>query len=190
MTTATETQNWFILRGDNKYGPYDYQTMIVLIQKNELYDYNYVWSDHLDGWSLLGELPEFSRDRFARIIENNLPMKKAFIERKGERVETSIPVYGHDERTFFDGFVVSLSVSGALVLLNNPLLNPGEEITLHFRGGTPFNLKAEIIRKNFNRKRINVKSGLHYAVRFLPLNDLATKELQKIIQNSNKQGGQ
>lgn len=191
MNAHATTQNWFILRGDTQYGPYDYAAMIQLIQKNELYDYNYVWSEHLDGWTPMGELPEFSRDRFARIIENNLPVKSAFITRGAPRVDTKIPVYGHNNRAFFDGTVLSLSENGALILLNTPLLNPQDEINLHFRecdeNGTPFNIKATVVRKNFNRKRLNVKSGLTYAVRFDSVNDLASKELHNLVHT--KLGG-
>lgn len=43
----------------------------------------------------------------------------------------------------------------------------------------PFNILCEIVRKNYSKQRLNVKSGLHYAVRFLQVSETGTAQLTK-----------
>ncbi len=174
--TAVNAQQWYVLRGEMKYGPYEYRSLITMIQNGELFDYNYVWAPHLENWSLVGELQDFSRDRLCRLIETKDHIAGAFKDRKAARVDLITPVYAHNDYNFFDGHTLSVSENGALVLLNDPLLLPSQKILMHFRESElnplGFNVLAEIVRKNYSKQRLNVKSGLHYAVRFLQVQDL------------------
>lgn len=195
-------EEWFILRGEIKYGPYEYRAMITMIQNGELYDYNYVWSARLESWTLLGDLPDFSKDRLCLLIETKDHLSGSFADRQVPRVEMRIPIYGHNDHNFFDGHSISLSENGALLLLNDPLLLPSQKIMLHFRvpmqieqnpsGPSSFNAAAEIIRKNYSKQRLNVKSGLHYAVRFLQVQehglDLLTKWTRKGVSKGETNG--
>lgn len=179
---ATDTnQKWYILRGDMKYGPYEYRSLITMIQNGELYDYNFVWAPHMEQWALVGDLQEFSKDRLCRLIETKDHLAGAFKDRKAPRLDLVIPVFAHNDHNLFDGHTLSVSENGALVLLNDPLLLPGQKILLHFRQGDAnplaFNALAEIVRKNFSKQRLNVKSGLHYAVRFLQVQDHGKAQL-------------
>lgn len=162
---------WYILRGELKYGPYDYRSLISMLQNGELFDYNYVWSGHLENWTLLGDLQEFSKDRMCRLLESGEDLADAFKERQGPRVNLEVPVYAHNNQSMFDGHTITVSENGALVLLNDPLLLPGQTILMNFRpfelNPQSFNVLCEIVRKNYSKQRLNVKSGLHYAVRFL-----------------------
>lgn len=171
----SQGQNWYVLRGEMKYGPYEYKSLITMIQSGELYDYNFIWAPHLETWTLLGELPEFSKDRLCRLIETKDHLAGAFIERKAPRKDVVVPVFAHNQEHFFDGHTVSISDNGALILMNDPLLLPAQKIILHFRqcdlNPVSFNVEGEIIRKNFTKHRLNVKSGLHYAVRFLQVQE-------------------
>ncbi len=185
--TTSETQKindqWYILRGEMKYGPYAYKTMISMIQNSELQDYNYAWAPHLESWTLVGELAEFSKDRLCRLIETKDHLAGSFMDRKCPRIDMAIPIWAHNEQLFFDGQSLSLSENGALLLLNNPLLQPGEKILVSFRtsdnNNETFNVLCEIIRKNYTKQRLNVKSGLHYAVRFLSVQDNGKQLLEK-----------
>lgn len=192
MLAQNESRNqWYILRGETKYGPFEYGAMIRMLQTNELYDYNYVWAPHLDSWTLLNEIPDFSRDRLARLIENNAEVKSAFITRKAPRVDRTIPVYGHNNHLFFDGHSMSLSESGALLMLNTPLLLPGQDLLIHFRederNPKAFNATAQIVRKNFTRSRLNVKSGLQYAIKFVQVSPFGREALHSFVQEQSKE---
>ncbi|MGZ3768086.1 MAG: PilZ domain-containing protein [Bdellovibrio sp.] len=183
VQTSTNQTQWYILRGEMKYGPYDYRSLISMLQTGELLEYNYVWASHLENWTLVSDLQEFSKDRLCRLLETKDQLSTAFKERKYPRADVVVQVYGHNDHNFFDGNTLSVSENGALVLLNDPLLLPGQKVLLHFRNNEmnakSFNVLCEIIRKNFSKQRLNVKSGLHYAVRFLSVQDQGMVQLTK-----------
>lgn len=183
QATTTNPAQWYILRGEMKYGPYEYKSLISMLQSGELLDYNYVWAPHLENWTLVSDCQEFSKDRLCRLIETRDHLSGAFKDRKCPRVDLVVPVYAHNDHNFFDGHTLSVSESGALVLLNDPLLLPGQKVLLHFKNSEnnpqSFNVLCEIIRKNFSKQRLNVKSGLHYAVRFLSVQDQGMVQLTK-----------
>ncbi len=172
---------WFVLIGDQKYGPYDYQTMIHMMQKNELLDYNYVWAAHLESWTPIYQLEEFSKDRFQLLLQKESDYLNSFIQRKSQRIDVDIPLMGHNTIRFFDGKVTSLSENGALCMINTPLIQVGDVLKMHIKtndqNGVPFNTEAEVIRKNFSKQRLNSKSGLYYAIRF---NDIQPVGLEQI----------
>lgn len=172
---------WYILRGEMKYGPYDYRSMISMLQNGELFDYNYVWSGHLESWTALGDLQEFSKETLIRLIQTRDHLNDAFKNRQATRVDVKVPVFAHNDHNFFDGHTLSISENGALVLLNDPLLYLGQRIIINFRTSEinpqSFNVFCEVVRKNFSKQRINVKSGLHYAVRFLQVQDQGKEQL-------------
>lgn len=180
-----QESKWYILRGENKYGPFEFPSMIAMIQKGELFDYNYVWSPHLEGWQPLGEIEEFSKDRLSLIIKTQDPLSHAFNRRGSDRAEVIIPIFGHNDEFFFNGQLISISVNGALVLINNPLLLPGQKMILHLSENSvnvkSFNVLAQIVRKNFSRQRLNVKSGLNYAVRFVESPDWAPQQIKDLV---------
>lgn len=184
MTAAAgQAQSWFILRGEMKYGPYEYRSLITMIQNGELLDYNYVWAPHLETWTLMGDLPEFSKDRLCRLIETKDHIAGAFKDRQCPRVDLIVPVFAHNSDHFFDGYTTSVSENGALILMNDPLLLPSQKVLVHFRecdlNPQSFNAEAEIVRKNFTKQRLNVKSGLHYAVRFLQVQEHGKAQLKQ-----------
>lgn len=189
---ATTNIQWYILRGEMKYGPYEYRSLITMIQTGELQDYNYVWASHLDNWTLVGELQDFSKDRLARLIQTKDHLAGSFKDRQATRVDVISPVYAHNDHNFFDGHTLSVSENGALVLLNDPLLLPGQKIMLHFRESEVnpqgFNVLCEIVRKNYSKQRLNVKSGLHYAVRFLQVQDQGKTQLTNWTSGGGSKG--
>ncbi len=178
--TEAQKNEWFVLIGDQKYGPYDYKVVIQMIQTNQLMDYNYVWANHLEAWTQIHQLEDFSKDRFQVLLQKESEFLGAFTKRTNPRVELDIPVLGHNNIRFFDGKLVSVSEVGGLCLLNTPLIQVGDALKLHVKApNVGFNVEAEIIRKNFSKQRLNSKSGLYYAVRF---HDIQTAGLKQIRQ--------
>lgn len=177
--------NWYVLIGDQKYGPYDYKTMINMLQTNQLMDYNYVWAAHLEGWTQIHQLEDFSKDRFQLLLQKESDYLTAFIKRDKPRIEVNIPLLGHNSIRFFDGKVTSISESGALCLLNTPLVQVGDQLKIHLKAkedsAASFNIEAEVIRKNFSKQRLNSKSGLYYAIRFNDIQSIGLNQIQKWV---------
>ena len=184
-TTNMNQQNWFILAGDQKYGPYDYKTMIQMYQKNQLLDHNYIWAPHIGSWTPVHQLEEFSQDRIKLLMKDNPEFSEVFVSRKNKRSQVSSPLLGHNYLRFFDGEIVSVSKEGGLCLLNSPILQVGDRLKLHIKAdknfSRSFNVECEIIRKNFSQQRINSKSGLYYAVRFHDIQKSGVEEIQNWI---------
>jgi hypothetical protein len=180
-----ELKNWYILRGDTQYGPYDYAVMIRMVQNNEIQDYNYVWAPHLETWLMLGECPDFSKDRLALLIRENETLRNEFSKREASRRDVRSPVLGHNGTTFFDGDCHSISQNGALILINTPLLLPEDQIVLHFCSSSTFpegfKVLAQVVRKNFTKQRLNTKSALQYAVRFLQVQTDGLKQIKTLF---------
>lgn len=185
-----QLNQWYILRGEMKFGPYEYKVLLQMLQKGELFDYNYAWAPHLEKWTLIGELQEFAKEQLLDIIHGESELSGAFIKRVNPRVQKNVNLLAHNNHRLFDGNSLSLSTNGALLLLNDPLLLPGQRIMLHFNSESPFNALAEVVRKNLSRTRLNVKSGLHYAVRFLQLQPEGLKQIQKWIESSKSTKGE
>lgn len=177
--------NWHVLMGDQKYGPYDYKTVIQMLQTNQLMDYNFVWAPHLEAWTQIHHLEDFSKDRFQILMQKESDLLSAFVTRTKARVEIDIPVLGHNSIRFFDGRLVSVSESGGLCLLNTPLIQLGDQLKLHIKtkdsSETSFNIECEVIRKNFSKQRLNSKSGLYYAVRFLDIQPTGLSTIKKWV---------
>ncbi|MCX7978612.1 MAG: GYF domain-containing protein [Bdellovibrionaceae bacterium] len=185
MNGFAQNKNWYILSGEEKIGPFSYGEMISLMQQGELQDYHYVWAPHMELWTLLGETPEFSPDRIARIYEKEQSQKPAFEKRQHERIDVKFEALAHNQQLLFYGECTSLSEGGALVYLNTPILLPKDEIVFHLPSNgelsRPISAKAQILRKGITRSKIHVRSGLQYAVRFLQLPDSARISIRELV---------
>lgn len=174
QTTIDIQDHWYVLRQSKKQGPYTYADMILQVQKDELMDYQYVWAPHLEQWTVLAEVEDFSKDRLIRLLEMQEAQKDALVlpfeKRICERVNAELKVFAHDEKKFFDGYCLSLSRHGGFFLLNEPLLQPQTSVEIHLieqEGVTnAFTVRGQIKSKKYSRNRINSKSGLHYVVLF------------------------
>ena len=179
--------NWYILNGNLKVGPYDYKKMINMIQKNELMDYSYVWAPHLPKWAQVYSLPDFSRDRFL-LLKNHPEYKDAFIQRKNPRVANQVEVLGHNHIRFFDGVLTSVSQEGGLCLINTPLVQVGDKIKMHLKSTASttasFNIEGVVTRKNFTKERLNSKSGLYYVINFVDLEPAGLEQIKSWINHS------
>lgn len=192
------SNEWHVLKGEAKFGPYTYAELIMMMQSNTVFNFDYVWAPHLDSWTAIGDLPEFSIDRLSRLAEKSLSQdqESAFARRKHERILCSLPVFVHDHSRLWDGVAENLSSGGALILMENPFLLPGHLIHVHFRtqsrldsteknnsNSLAFNVTAEILTKRLTKQRIQHDTRIHYAVKFLQVSEAGQNEIQTWIKH-------
>ena len=174
MNTEQNQTTWYVLRGEERLGPYSYAQMAEFIQHHALLDYHYVWSSHLDQWTMLCDLKEFASEN----------LKPFFFERRNPRKKVNLPILIHDNKRIFTGELTSLSVQGGLIRINSPLLNPGDQLTLHVFANNQienaFLMSSKILRKGFAKGRINVKTDMDYAVRFLQVPENGLIQITKM----------
>lgn len=186
MNQSFPETGWYVLIGDQKYGPYEYKVMIHMMQTNQLMDYTYIWAEHLDSWTQVGLLEEFSRSRLQVLLQQQSPeFSDSFILRKNKRSDVKIPLLGHNSTRFFDGELLSISENGGMCLINSPLVQVGDRVKLHIKpqgdSERAFNVEAEVIRKNFSKQRLNTKSGLHYAIKFHDIQPVGLNQIKKWV---------
>jgi len=185
----SSNNSWFILMGDQKYGPYEYKVVIQMLQSHQLMDYNYVWAPHLSAWTQVGQLPDFSKERFQELMsKKDSDLADAFFQRKNIRVNVNVPILGHNHIRFFDGQLISVSKAGGLCLINSPLVQVGDKLKVHFKSdehhSVVFNVECEVVRKNFSKQRLNSKSGLYYAIRFYDIQTEGVNQIQNWIEKN------
>lgn len=185
LDIATSNE-WHVLKGETQYGPYTYEEMIRMMQNNTVFSFDYVWSPHLESWTALADLAEFSPDRLRSLAEKNAGETDAgFNRRQHERVYCQLPVYVNDQQTLWEGTAENLSEGGALILMKNPVLLPGHIVHIHFRSRTnselSFNCTAEILTKRLVKQRIQHDTGIHYAVKFLQKSPAGEKQIATLL---------
>lgn len=192
MSLALEistSNEWHVIKGQDKYGPYTYVDIIQMLQNNTLFSFDYVWSPHLENWTPIADLAEFSPDRLSRLAKKD-SQGTAFNRRSSERVSLEVPVLCHDHSKMWPGSCENLSEGGALILMQNPVLLPGNMIHIHFRSGNEndhsFNCVAEIITKRLTKQRIQHDTGLHYAVKFIQVLPVGESQIKKWIKENKK----
>lgn len=185
LAIEVQTSNeWHVLKGETQYGPYTYEEMIRMMQGKLVFGFDYVWSPHMEAWTPMADCEEFSADRLARLHEKNAN-QQVFNRREHERVFCKLPVLVNDQHTLWEGMVEQISEGGALILMKNPVLLPGDMVHVHFRSrnekDTAFNCTAEILTKRLVKNRIQHDTGIHYAVKFLKKTEFGDLQIQTWI---------
>lgn len=182
MSTSNE---WHLIKGEVKYGPYTYAELIHMMQEKIVFNFDYVWAPHLDSWTPIGELAEFTTERLSLLAEKNKD-SKVFNRREHERVHCDIDVYIHDNQKLWEGKAENLSEGGALLLIRNPMLLPGDMVHIHFKKtgeeDISINVTAEILTKRLTKSRIQFNTGVHYAVKFVKLSKESDRQINNWIQ--------
>ncbi len=177
---------WFVLKNEDKLGPFSYTEMIQLLQESKLFPFDYVWTDGMDTWTPVADVEAYSPARLAKMMVSE-EMQTAFAKRRFPRVDASLPVMVHNDDRFGSGLLQSLSVGGALVNVDLPTLLPQETVLVHCRGIEgmiePFNFEFSISNKSWNRNRIQHKSKVSYAGSFVEISPLALAQIRLFIEN-------
>ena len=60
---ATDPHEWYILKGENRTGPFAFIDLIKMLQEKSLYEYEYVWRPGMDSWQRVAEVVDFKPDK-------------------------------------------------------------------------------------------------------------------------------
>lgn len=187
-------KEWYIARGEKKYGPYSLDEMIVLRQQRKIFEYDLVWKSGLRQWKVLIQTEEFSAQAMA---ERSMKAETCdvFNRRKWPRVKVEMPAYVHNNQNLWVAKTLNISQGGTLLELNTPFLKVGDQIHIHFQGplheNTKFSCTGEITGKRFTHERIHVNSHIQYNVRFEAMDPEAQPKLiswvDEILNKKEKQ---
>jgi hypothetical protein len=163
-------KDWFVLKAQQKFGPYSYEDMISMKQKKQLYDFDYVWKAGFNVWMPVAHVEELSSTRFLQWIKENPKNSNHLVPRTTTRILHITPLSIHNNSNLWKGSTHSLSINGAQITMNNPFVLPGQEIHIHFESARStdiaFSVIGEVIGKKYSTQRLKFNSPLQYIVRF------------------------
>lgn len=190
---------WFVLKGDHRFGPFDYLELVRLLQEKNLNDWDYVWTKRLPKWSRLSSLPEFHMETIQHLRESlseNLGggVNEVFFRRRFARAHFEGSIIVHNNQKLFRGRSIEMSAGGLSLHLNEGDLKVGDTVHLHVKPSreTPaFNSGCEVM----SRRVLNAgdpKSPVVYGLKFHNLEDRVKSEIDGWAtrqSNDSKQRG-
>lgn len=178
---------WFVLKGDNRFGPFSHAEVVRMLQDKTVYEFDYVWHAKLPAWERIASLAEFGPDTIRKLRDaGESGVNEIFFRRRHARTNYGASLLVHDNRHVYKGRSIEISVGGAGIVIENALLQPGDKLYLHFKPGDgvpPFNATCEVVSKRFVNAS-DKAAPVQYGVKFTQiaqqtqelLNDLAMKK--------------
>lgn len=175
-------KEWFILKEGNNYGPFCQLDLLQMLQEKTLFEYDYVWHSKLPAWKRVAEVEDFSESNIRSLVESSdVDMSEIFFRRRHVRASYGASLIVHNSKTVFRGQALEISVGGAGVLIDNPNLQPGQSLFLHFQPGDgvpPFNAVCQIVSKKFVKEGPSTLGSVKYGVKFTTLNQSVRESIQ------------
>ncbi|MCB0363359.1 MAG: DUF4339 domain-containing protein [Bdellovibrionales bacterium] len=188
--TIDKTQNsfnyfaieWYILKGENKFGPFSYADIIRMLQQKVAYEFDFVWHAGLNTWQRIADLDAFKPEHISQIHQSALPeMTEVFFRRRHRRVRFGGTILIHDNKNVWRGTGVEISSGGAGVVMENASIVPGQILYLHFKPGDgvpPFNATCEVVSKQYVEGVADQKTPIRYGLKFTSISPVAQSLLQ------------
>lgn len=164
------SHEWFILKGENKFGPFAYTDVVKMLQQGVVYEFDFAWHEGREGWDRIAELSYFNKDNMRALKENSMPeISEVFFRRRHRRVNYGSTIIVHDNKKVWKGKAVEISEGGAGVIMENAMVIPGQELYLHFKPGDgvpPFNAVCEVVSKQYVSDLADKSSPVRYGLKF------------------------
>lgn len=180
------SKEWFVLKGENKFGPFSYPDVIKMLQQGVVYEFDFTWHEGMENWKRIAEVTYFDSEHIRMLKESTMPeISEVFFRRRYKRVKYGGTILVHDHKSVWRGKGVEISEGGAGVVMENAMILPGQEIFLHFKpgdGAPPFNAVCEVVSKQFLSEVSNPKTPIKYGLKFKSVNT----EVQKLLKEYTK----
>lgn len=172
-------QEWFVLKGENRYGPFALTELIKMLQEKSLFEYEYIWRSGMSNWQRVAEVDEFKPEKIRELKEVK-DMSEVFFRRRHARAKYDGSIIVHDNKRVWKGRGIEISAGGAGLVIENSMLIPGQVLYLHFKPGDgvpPFNAVCEVVSKRFLKGIKHQEQAIHYGVKFTTIGDKAIGNL-------------
>ncbi|KYG65994.1 hypothetical protein AZI86_02695 [Bdellovibrio bacteriovorus] len=183
MKDALKDKEWFILKEGNNYGPFSQLELVQMLQEKTLFEHDYIWHAKLPAWKRVAEVEEFTPEAI-RVMKTtmDLDLSEIFFRRRHARASYGASLIVHNNKSVFRGQALEISAGGAGVLIDNPNLQPGQSLFLHFQPGNgvpPFNAVCQIVSKQFVKDPSSGVDPIKYGVKFTTL----SQSVRETIRN-------
>jgi hypothetical protein len=177
---------WFVLKGENKFGPFAYTDLVKMLQQGVVFEFDFAWHAGLSGWERIAQIPSFDRDHLKQLKESSMPeISEVFFRRRYRRVKYGGTILVHDNKKVWKGTGVEISEGGAGVVMENAMVLPGQELYLHFKPGDgvpPFNAVCEVVSKQYVSDVPNPNTPVRYGLKFKTVSN----DTQKFLKDYTK----
>ncbi len=174
-------REWYILKGENKFGPFAYTDVIRMLQQKAVFEFDFAWHPGLDAWKRVAECTEFAAESIRTLKDNQSgEVEEVFFRRRHQRVGYGGTILVHDNKTVWKGQGVEISAGGAGVVMENAMVVPGQILYLHFKPGDgvpPFNAICEVVNKRFSSTVQERNAPIEYGLKFINVSQATQKFL-------------
>lgn len=180
-------QEWYILKWDNKYGPFSYVEVVKMLQGKSVFEFDYIWRNGEDNWKRIAEVKDFDSSNIKDLYnqKEDPAVKDSFFRRRHERKAFNGSIIIHDNDRVWKGDAIEISEGGAGIVMKNSLIKPGEKIFLHVKPGDnvpPFNAICEVVSKKFTKEVNSREAPVKYGVKFLKIHSAHLEHIKEYIK--------
>ena len=202
VTSLRAREEWWILKEDNRFGPFDYLEIVRLLQKRKtlsetsgehsslvsqsaIQDWDYVWTRRMTEWKRISSLPEFQpqvikglRKELAEKLGNQV--NEVFFRRRFARANLNSTLLVHDNQKLMPATSVELSAGGMSLKLTEGALAIGSNVMVHFRPSADvpaFNAECEVLSRRITNAS-DPMSPVIYGLKFLNVDDQITTDIE------------
>lgn len=180
-------KEWFLLRDGNNYGPFSRLDLVQMLQEKSLFEYDFVWHHGMDAWKRVAEVKDFKPDQIRALKDSKDPdVSEVFFRRRHARAKYGCSLLVHNNKTVFKGESFEISEGGAGVVIENPGLQPGQTIYLHFQPGDgvpPFNAICNIVSKSWV-KESSEPQAVRYGVKFSSMSQSVRESIRDFTKRT------
>ena len=186
--TTDEVQEWFVQKGQHRYGPFTYLGVVRAMQEKTVYEFDLCFKEGMSEWVRIADHADFHADKIKVLADLTANVPGVFTQRQHPRVKFESEVIVHDNRSVWLGRAFEGSAGGSGLIIENATLVPGQTVLLHFaeRADLPaFNALCEIVGKKFVKDVRDSKAPVQYSVRFVKLDAHAESRVQTYFKNQS-----
>lgn len=177
-------KEWFILKAENKYGPFAFLEVVRMLQEKNIFEFDYVWNQSMSTWKRVAEVDEFRHERIRALKDSgHAEVQEVFFRRRHARVNYGASILVHNNKKVWKGEAIELSSGGAGLLVEHLDFNPGQSLFLHFKPGDdvpPFNAICTIVSKQLPAPG---KAVVRYGVKFTSINRNVQEAIREFAEN-------
>lgn len=178
-----DKDEWFVLRGESKYGPFAYLDVVKMLQQKQLLEFDFVWNRKMPTWARISEASEFQHQSI-KALKNSVvgSQKDIFHRRKHARAEIGASILLHNNSEVWKGRSVEISFGGAGLIIPASNIQVGQDLFLHFKAGDevpPFNAVCKIVSKSKSKS-----NEYRYGVKFTNVSQSVQVAIKKFTDEN------
>ena len=182
-----EPTEWYVQKGQHRYGPFAHSGVIRALQEKTVYEFDLCWKAGMSEWVRIAQCADFSPEKIRELSSQPKTAQGIFTQRQHVRIPFESEVLVHDNRSVWLGRAFEGSAGGSGLVIENATLVPGQTVLLHFaeREDLPaFNALCEIVSKKYVEDVRDAKSPVSYSVRFVKLDAQAESRVKRYFTSA------